>query len=74
MNLNTIKDIASELFLALKKQEMIEPLTERYPEIDINDAYQISRKFLSLREEEGEKIIGKKNWCNKSRCSRNAWG
>jgi len=60
MNLNTIKDIASELFLALKKQEMIEPLTERYPEIDINDAYQISRKFLSLREEEGEKIIGKK--------------
>ena len=60
MNLNTIKDIASELFLALKKQEMIKPLTERYPEIDINDAYQISRKFLSLREKEGEKIIGKK--------------
>ena len=57
MNLNTSKDIASELFLALKKQEMIKPLTERYPEIDINDAYQISRKFLSLREKEGEKII-----------------
>jgi 2-oxopent-4-enoate/cis-2-oxohex-4-enoate hydratase len=60
MNLNTIKDIASELFLALKKQEMIEPLTEKYPDIDINDAYQISRKFLSLREDEGDTIIGKK--------------
>lgn len=60
MNLNTVNDIASELFLALKKQEMIQPLTERYPDININDAYQISRKFLSLREDEGDKIIGKK--------------
>ena len=60
MNLNTINDIASELFLALRNQETITPLTNSYPEIDINDAYQISRKFLSLREDEGEKIVGKK--------------
>jgi len=60
MNLNTVNDIASELFLALRNQETILPLTNRYPEIDINDAYQISRKFLSLREDEGEKIVGKK--------------
>ena len=60
MNLNTINEIASELFLALKNQKIIQPLSEKYQEIDINDAYQISRKFLSLREEQGEKLICKK--------------
>ena len=60
MNLNTINDIASELFLALKNQETVQPLSDQYDEIDINDAYQISRKFLSLREDQGEKVIGKK--------------
>ena len=60
MNLQTINDIASELFDALNQQKIIQPLTDRYPEIDINDAYQISRKFLSLRESGGEKVVGKK--------------
>ena len=60
MNLNTINEIASELFLALKNQETIRPLSEKYEDININDAYQISRKFLSLREDQGEKVIGKK--------------
>ena len=46
--------------MALKNQETIQPLSEKYQEIDINDAYQISRKFLSLREDQGEKVIGKK--------------
>ena len=58
MNLNTIKNISFELFKALRKQETVLPLTDRYPEIEINDAYQISRNFLSLRENDGEKIIG----------------
>ena len=60
MNLQTINEIASELFLALNQQETIQPLTERFPDIDINDAYQISKKFLALRESKGEKIVGKK--------------
>ena len=60
MNPDTIADIAFELFSALKKQKMIQPLTDRYLDIDINDAYQISKKFLSHREIEGEKVIGKK--------------
>ena len=50
MNPSTIDDIAFELFSALKKQKMIQPLTDRYPDININDAYQISKKFLSHRE------------------------
>ena len=60
MNLNTLNDIASELFAALREQKTIQPLTDKYPEMDINDAYKISRKFLSLREAQGEKVIGKK--------------
>ena len=60
MNLNDINDIASELFAALRSQTQIKPLTDCYPDININDAYQISRKFLSLREDEGEVIVGKK--------------
>ena len=60
MNLNTINDIAAELFLALRNQQTIGPLTDKFPDIDINDAYQISRKFLSLREDDGEIIVGKK--------------
>ena len=60
MNLQTINDIASELFDALNHQKIIQPLTDRYPEININDAYQISRKFLSFRESSGEKVVGKK--------------
>ena len=60
MNLQTINDVASELFDALKQQKIIQPLTDRYLEIDINDAYQISRQFLSLREAVGEKVVGKK--------------
>ena len=60
MKLQTINDAASELFDSLKQQKIIQPLTDRYPEIDIKDAYQISRQFLSLREAVGEKVIGKK--------------
>ena len=60
MNLQTINDIASELFDALNQQKIIQPLTDRYPEIDINDAYQISRKFLSLRESVERKLLEKK--------------
>ena len=60
MNFNTLNDIASELFAALVEQKTIQPLTDKYPEMDINDAYKISRKFLSLREAQGEKVIGKK--------------
>ena len=60
MKLNTINEIANELFQALRKQQTIPPLREIHPEISIDDAYQISRQFLALREAEGEKVVGKK--------------
>jgi len=45
---------------ALRKGQMVEPLTTRYPEIDIADAYAIQQHMLALRLADGERVIGKK--------------
>jgi 2-oxopent-4-enoate/cis-2-oxohex-4-enoate hydratase len=55
-----IKSFGKELYEALLGCRMIEPLTEREPDITIEDAYAISSHLLSLRVAEGEKVIGKK--------------
>ena len=52
--------LASELFNALKGRYCLDPLTNRYPEISIDEAYSISLKLLEKRLKEGEKVIGKK--------------
>ena len=53
--------IARELFDALVAGNAISPLTDSYPDMSIDDAYQISLAFLNIRKDEnGEKIIGKK--------------
>ena len=36
------KKVASDLFDALKGQYCLDPLTQRYPELSIEDAYSIS--------------------------------
>ncbi|URQ70447.1 fumarylacetoacetate hydrolase family protein [SAR86 cluster bacterium] len=60
MNHKKIQEISRLLFESLQDCSTIEPLTESYPEITIDDAYEISKRFLSLREQNGEKIVGKK--------------
>lgn len=58
---NKINEFASELYQALRHQQMIEPLTQREPDISIEDAYHISSALLKKRIElDGEKVIGKK--------------
>lgn len=55
------KQIGRQLFAALAQGKPIAPLSEDYPEISIDDAYQISLNFLENRQtENGEKIVGKK--------------
>jgi 2-oxopent-4-enoate/cis-2-oxohex-4-enoate hydratase len=49
-----------ELFRALRARTTVEPLTSRAPDITIEDAYWISRRFLDRRLAEGETIVGKK--------------
>ena len=51
MNLNTLNDIASELFAALVEQKTIQPLTDKYPEMDISMFFEVfkeSRKMKSV--------------------------
>lgn len=57
---NRIEDIARALNGALESRTPIAPITETDPGIEIIDAYQISLKFMSLREAAGERVIGKK--------------
>lgn len=53
--------IARELFDALAAGQPIAPLTDSYPDMSIDDAYQISLAFLNIRKSEnGEKVVGKK--------------
>jgi 2-oxopent-4-enoate/cis-2-oxohex-4-enoate hydratase len=51
---------ASELYRALREGHTLAPLTERWPEISIEDAYHISRRILERRVADGQAIVGKK--------------
>ena len=51
---------AAELHQALRAAEVVEPLTERVPDIGIEDAYRISQGWLALRQKDGERVVGKK--------------
>lgn len=55
-----IEQLGDELFNALNNAQMVEPLTERFPQLTIEQAYAIQQRLLSLRVQHGEKIIGKK--------------
>ncbi len=55
-----INELGDELYDALCHRKMIEPLTEREPEITIEDAYHISLRMVNRRVTAGENIIGKK--------------
>ena len=52
--------LADELYVALRTCKAIAPLTTRYPNLDVDDAYGISLDFLKRRLGDGERVIGKK--------------
>ncbi len=62
MSLDTslIASLGDELFDALNASRMVTPLTERHPEITIEDAYAIQQRMIARRLEKGEKVVGKK--------------
>ena len=49
-----------ELYDALRTRSVVDPLTEREPDITIEDAYHISLRMVNRRLDDGEKIVGKK--------------
>lgn len=61
MNANPlIEQLSNELFDALNNATTVTPLTDRHPDISIDDAYQVSLAMLEKRKARGEKLIGKK--------------
>ena len=60
MEQKLIDTLGDELYGALVSREAIEPLTSRYPEITVEDAYRIQQRMISRRLEKGERIVGKK--------------
>ncbi|MGI9295328.1 MAG: fumarylacetoacetate hydrolase family protein [Pseudomonadales bacterium] len=61
MDNSKINQLGDELYKALRTQQTLAPLTEREPDITIDDAYHISLHMVSRRvEDDGEKVIGKK--------------
>ena len=60
MDAQLIAALGDELFAALSQRQTLVALTERHPTMTVNDAYQISLRFLQQRLDAGEKIVGKK--------------
>ena len=60
MDPRLIPALGNELFEALRQRHPLVPLTERHPDISVEDAYRISLYMLHLREAGGERVIGKK--------------
>ena len=57
---STIQSLGDELFAALRGRAVLDPLTAREPGIDIDDAYRVSLRLLERRQQDGERVIGKK--------------
>jgi 2-oxopent-4-enoate/cis-2-oxohex-4-enoate hydratase len=60
MDARVINALGDELHGALRERCTVAPLTSRYPDITIDDAYHISRRLLERRLGDGERLIGKK--------------
>ena len=60
MNTQLREKLGDELYQALIQRQTLEPLTNRHPEITIDDAYLIQQRLLECRLAAGERVIGKK--------------
>jgi len=49
-----------ELFESLRDRRTVSPLTERWTDITVDDAYHVSLRLVQRRLDTGEKIVGKK--------------
>ena len=55
-----IEQLGDELHQALQRRTPIEPLSQRYPQLSIADAYAIQQRMISHRLTAGERLVGKK--------------
>jgi len=57
---DTIRRYGDELYDSLISRVPVEPLTNREPDITIDDAYQIQLRMIQRRLDAGEVVVGKK--------------
>jgi 2-oxopent-4-enoate/cis-2-oxohex-4-enoate hydratase len=55
-----IHRLGDELYTALRERSVVEPLTNRYTDITIEDAYHVQQRMITRRQQDGERIVGKK--------------
>ena len=55
-----IETLGDELYNALCMRTVVEPLTNRHPEITIENAYHIQQRMIARRLAAGERVVGKK--------------
>lgn len=60
MQAQLIEQLGNELYEALVHTQTLQPLTTRYPDMSIEDAYQIQQQLMKKRLLAGERVIGKK--------------
>jgi len=60
MDAKLVETLGDELYHSMSTQTVVEPLTSRYPDISIENAYHIQQRMLSRRLQAGERVVGKK--------------
>jgi 2-oxopent-4-enoate/cis-2-oxohex-4-enoate hydratase len=60
MEKSLIEQLGDELYDAMKNRRVVDPLTSRFPDIDIQAAYAIQQRMMARRIGAGERVIGKK--------------
>lgn len=55
-----IQSLGDELYIAQRNRMMVEPLTNRHPELSIEEVYGIQQRMISRRLQNGERVVGKK--------------
>ncbi|WP_408011318.1 2-keto-4-pentenoate hydratase [Pseudalkalibacillus sp. A8] len=56
----TVESAYEKLLQAYKNKISIAPLTSNFPDLSIEEAYQIQMKFIEEKVKEGQKVVGKK--------------
>ena len=55
-----IEQLGDELYQAMTTQTVVDPLTSRYPDITIENAYHVQQRMVARRVQAGERVVGKK--------------
>ena len=60
MDKNKISEIAKALYNAEETLTCIRPITETYPDMALEDSYQVQLAVVEMKQKNGQKIAGKK--------------